>query len=643
MNGFGFNGSGNQGSNSSFGFDGSSSGQNGFGNNGFGGSNYGGNNFGSNNYSSNSFGGNNFGGGFGQNSYQQMPPKKPKKPWKIILTCVICAVLLLSAVINIAVINRNADNVYSTDYNPPVYTGPEYTFPHHTIPVPDYTVPEYTFKEYTFPEFTFNTADKTEPVPEYTQAPQSPQEPQNDSLFGTDADISYVMIYNPALYSEKKNFNSTLSTGNISSYVEAAVIRADGLDEVPEILPTDTSYAQFVFESFESSSDKAGSFITPYKKGQYRNFYYGDSAQTRRYGSFECRYAGTYCNIWTNDGSVSNNTVDSLGREFDTNIYSRVVNEFGKSRFAENGGKVNILIYNMNNPCLGGFFWCIDSYAQGEVSQADVQNWGFAGLNYDHDIINVNSQSIGNYEFICSTLAHEYQHCINFTNTIDGISDYMMSSWLNESMSGYIEEKIYPGIQLKNGRRDHLENSRRIRHGQSLYNFDNDMVATNLDVGVYGSVFYFSQYLDNLAGSDVFTKISKYHRNNYENPMNEAKLIAQSVPYSAYSKIDSLVDFNKSSIMWTYSEEEKWLSKLTLDYYISVLKYDYGTDPKAFADINVQNLLYDEINAASIEGGGRIIVALKDGSFEIPSNASSGLCYVAFDKNFNRVGNIAVK
>ena len=589
-----------------------------------------------NNFGGSNFGGNNYGGGFGQNSFQQMPPKKPKKPWKGILACVICALLILSAIINIVIFSRDTGFApeYTFEYTQPDYTWPDVTFHHYTIPEHTYEAPE--SKPVSTVKIGQTTSGST-----YTKPEPTPEIPVG--FFGTDAEISYVMIYNPNIYSEKLNYNATRSTGDISKSIEAVMSKGDGLETEQDRMPTPASYLQNDFGDVEFASDKAGAFITPYYKGQKKDFYYGHDLKNRRNGTFECRYAGTYCNIWTNDGSVNNSTVNDLGYKFDTVIYNRVVSTFGKSRFAENGGKVNILIYNMNNQGLGGFFWSGDSFARNEITDAQIYAAGYSGLNFDHDIININTQAFvfdGKEEYIVSTLAHEYQHCINYSNAVNSVSQYEMSSWLNESMSGYIEEEIFPGIQLKSGRNKLLVSSNRIRYGQSLYNFANDMNIYNMDAGVYGSVYYFSQYLENLAGDDVFAKISQNHRTKYSNSMSEALIIAESVPSSVYSKISGSVNFDS---LYFASADEEWLSKLTLDYYISMMKYDYGTDPACYNDFSAYDLLYDRISAANIEGGGRIIVALKNGKFEIPTNASSGLCYVAFDKNFNRVGNIVVR
>ena len=107
-----------------------------------------------------------------------------------------------------------------------------------------------------------------------------------------------------------------------------------------------------------------------------------------------------------------------------------------------------------------------------------------------------------------------------------------------------------------------------------------------------------------------------------------------------YDYIDSSVDLGSN--VGIYDEDEAWLSKLTLDYYLSLLGYDKN-DPTAYEKVVSQTLLYDEINPADIEGGGRVIVALKDDKFEIPEDADGGFVYIGLDKNFEVVTDYIIK
>ena len=82
------------------------------------------------------------------------------------------------------------------------------------------------------------------------------------------------------------------------------------------------------------------------------------------------------------------------------------------------------------------------------------------------------------------------------------------------------------------------------------------------------------------------------------------------------------------------------MSKLTLDFYLSMFAKTGNLE--AYKAIQNSALLYDEINGAEIEGGGRIIVAV-DGKFEIPEDADSGLIYVGLDENYQPVTSFIYK
>ena len=48
-------------------------------------------------------------------------------------------------------------------------------------------------------------------------------------------------------------------------------------------------------------------------------------------------------------------------------------------------------------------------------------------------------------------------------------------------------------------------------------------------------------------------------------------------------------------------------------------------------------MLYTEMAPVEIEGGGRILVATQNGSYQIPVDADWGLVYIGLDENFNVV------
>ena len=168
---------------------------------------------------------------------------------------------------------------------------------------------------------------------------------------------------------------------------------------------------------------------------------------------------------------------------------------FGSGRFTKNGGKVNILIRPMQeNIC--GYYIDLDIYATVEV---DPLYEYMCGYNYDHAIININSIWVyHDIDYTLSTLAHEYQHQIVATDWIEyHPKGQKICGWLNESMSAFAEDMVYPGIKTDNGYSMYMYLSSRFTKGQSLYSFD----TTDDDwIGAYGAVWLFAQYLSEAAG-----------------------------------------------------------------------------------------------------------------------------------------------
>lgn len=450
-------------------------------------------------------------------------------------------------------------------------------------------------------------------------------------------EISYVMIYNPEIYDEyNANKNEKLTTGDFGDYVEAVISRADVLKETPPYISTTTKLFEGLdLSKFDLEGGKGGSFIIPYQVGDRHDFYVGGD-DPRKLETLVCKYAGEHCNIWTYNNYISDEDAKAYGEEFDKKIYESLTKTFGKSRFYDNGGKINLLFYQLTDGLLG-FFWGRDIFASDEV---DEETKEYYGLNTDHDILHINSLYKDIPMITNSTMAHEFQHLLCATSAFETYSQqFAVRTWLNEGMSGYIEENLYPGSKEIVGHYDEFNASDRIRHGQSLYNFDNDTSGFNSDIGVYGSVYYFSEYLVSLSGKNIFSDIYSYWRNSYSTTLDEAEAIYNSMSNQAKRKIDNMFDFSKLNIEDT---EDEFLSKLTLSFYLSTLKED-SSNPDSFKKIDQESLLYDEINPANIEGGGRVIVALKDGEFQFPEDADEGLVYIGLNKDFEVVTDIVIR
>lgn len=478
-------------------------------------------------------------------------------------------------------------------------------------------------------------SDKKESTAESKSEQSSKEESAEPAANGAGGfegrdDIAYVMIYNPSVYDENLKVNDTTGTGDMM-WVDPSMKRADGLEEPAA---PDSPEQNFAFDfKYDLSGDRAGFMPPTYKTGDTHDFYYGLNSRVK--GTFVCQAEGTHCYVWTlKNDTVDKATLQKVADEFDNTIYDADVNRFGTPRYADEGGKINFLFYDFNSESVRGFFAPKDLFSSREVTQAEADVYS---VNLDHALLHINTSilSDGTDRALYATLAHEFQHLINFTGYFETVQGAAMGTWLNESMSAYAEEKLYPGVKIEKQVDLSLSYSDLVRNGQSLYNFG---VSDNpFDIGVYGSVFYYAMYLENLAGEDVCHNIQNYWRTSYSPTLDTAEALYKSVPADVVSSIDG--KYNYPATLSFATEDQKWMSKLTLDFYMSMLKYDSG-DPDAFNYVQAQTLLYDQVNPAQIEGGGRVIAATKDGKFTIPTDAGKPLVYIGFDKDFNPVTDI---
>lgn len=482
------------------------------------------------------------------------------------------------------------------------------------------------------PTNAVDIADPTNPAQNETTAPIiDTNKLEND-------DLRYVMIYNPNIYDAAAPYLSVnLETGNISSQINVDANRGGLEDANKTVLANPTPnevLANMNLTMVEPELNRAEIVIPEYKIGDKKKFYTFDSDEkmSRIEAEFECLYKGEHCYVWSADSNFKKADATKYGTEFDTKIFDALKEVFDTPRFVKSGGKVHIMIKPLANG-LGGVFFNPDAYATGEISDEMHNEYK---NNFNHDIVTINSIYNGYIDdsILFSTLAHETQHLILASHRVSNGLNPISTPWINEVMSGYIEEYLYPGIQLDSGRYRDYETSNRIRYGQSLYNFNCDT-----DIGVYGSVYLFSQYLINVAGKDVFSNYHNLWAMNYNPYLSDAESLSFSVSTEGYAKADNLITY-PDTISFN-SEDEEWLSKLALDFYLTTLRRD-GTEPANFANFEPSALLYDQTLSATIEGGGRIIVEANGTCFEIPEDADSGLVYVGMDKDFNVVTDFVI-
>ena len=449
-------------------------------------------------------------------------------------------------------------------------------------------------------------------------------------------DAAYVMIYNPNIYDQNnslKNYISSLNTGDLSKQIVVTMNRGDGLEEpeyeYPMLLSQEEISKGYVVSKSESLMQRADGLDPVHSEGETYDFFcFSTDMSSRIQKTFECTYEGEKCYIWVLDGCISDENAQMLGEEFDNKIYEMDTEAFGPARFMQNGGKLNILFYPMA-PGLGGFFCAADLVSEEDLEEIpERERYGY---NIGHAIINVNSDMMeADPDFVKSTLAHEFQHLIVGSDYYASENTPYMRSWLNEAMSAYAEDYVYPGIKVRNGYNYALYASNNFRTGQSLYNFE---TANDVNIGAYGAVFLFSKYLNEHSDNNVYQKLHEYWRASDSADLTEAEALFNSVTDEFREEIDGKYTYPDLVEQRFDSDEEEWMSKLTMDYFIETLDLNFSQLAERGAFIRWL-MLYKEINRQRIQGGGRIVVATENGSYAVPADADKGLVYIALDKEF---------
>ncbi len=455
----------------------------------------------------------------------------------------------------------------------------------------------------------------------------------SDDSPGVIEGASYMMIYNPGIYDMDNKDHSLASMKNIGSIGNQIIVgdnRADGLDDIE--MPVSMAQGNRILEDAEiNAGGRAGGIDPVYSVGDTHEFYAYDTTHmvSRSLYEFKCIYEGEHCYIWDKDGSVDINDAQKLGEVFDTVIYDKDVNEFGKARFTENGGKINMLFQPLKDG-MGGYFIGMDLIATGELSESQIEGYK---INTDHAIININSDFIKeNFEFVESTLAHEFQHLICATDSLEKGTDNVISLWLNESMSAYAEEMIFPGRKNNLDYDIALYISDFCRKGQSLYNFNYE---TDPYIGAYGAVYLFEDYIHEKSGNNVYSNVHSGWRESGDVIPDTSKLLYDSVSDEFRNEINDKYTYPSGFSTLFKSQTEEWMSKLTLDFYLDSMNSS-AVDP-AKMDLCHLAMLYTSGDSLDIEGGGRVVVALSDGTFTTPDDADKGLVYVGLDENFKPV------
>ena len=227
--------------------------------------------------------------------------------------------------------------------------------------------------------------------------------------------------------------------------------------------------AEFTSDSARSASSSVSQVTAAtYSTGDRRSFYVDHGLKNGSVSDFYQSNAtlcaiGTFCYVWVVDGylgtSNTKNTINAsravnFANAFDS-VYEPIHQAFGKesdelyinssktargsmNSYSSTGTRINIIVYDIGadygkstNGSIAGYFSNKDYYASG------VANYSNAGKYLYVDAYD----SVYRYKMVCSTIAHEFQHMINW-NTKMMQNGRKSSTWYNEMLSMLCEDYV---------------------------------------------------------------------------------------------------------------------------------------------------------------------------------------------------------
>lgn len=249
-----------------------------------------------------------------------------------------------------------------------------------------------------------------------------------------------------------------------------------------------------------------------YEIGDSKSFWVSNLETDEYYQiSAKLLYSGTHSYIWVYDNKqITQNDAAKLGKEFDERIYPLIHQYFGQESDVNGDGKINILCYDIQDGFDGEGGYVAGYFDPNDLSLDEHSNHSEIFYIDTYPLMGTGSKKDVTKAY--DTLAHEFQHMVNFNENVLIENKDPMDTWLDEGLS-MAAEQIYLGKAL-NDRIDYYNQSESIAEGHSLLNWDyyGDTLAN------YSLSYLFVQYLKIQAGqgNNIFKDIIDDTNNNYK-------------------------------------------------------------------------------------------------------------------------------
>ncbi|TAL31084.1 MAG: hypothetical protein EPN93_18865 [Spirochaetes bacterium] len=203
---------------------------------------------------------------------------------------------------------------------------------------------------------------------------------------------------------------------------------------------------------------------------------------------------------------VSMSEAQALADEFENNIYDKVTTYFAEPMDVDHNGKMKLLIYNirdenyymLSSSYIGGYFFSIDEYSNKSVQQAYPAMHSNQGeiMYIDCDPQDIETEAKG-------TIAHEFQHMVNFANAYANKTD-LMDTWIDEGLAEAANHLCYGPLTDRIGEYNAYDTVAHPINRHPLFYWDYDNSLPN-----YDKSYLFFQFLNaqSAGGDDIYKAI----------------------------------------------------------------------------------------------------------------------------------------
>lgn len=255
------------------------------------------------------------------------------------------------------------------------------------------------------------------------------------------------------------------------------------------------------------------------------------------------KYTGTYCYIYVDQNSSASASTNwtAIGQEFDNTIYPTVTKNFATPSDVDSNGKIAILYYDMGESSILGFFYALDLFSTSNQGYENSNQMELFYMNTDTASASNGYKPQG--EELMSTLAHEFQHMVNFGYRYINNNMTWMDTWMDEGLAMAAED-LYTGtkntyrIDWYNGKYSNGSeySNYRIRNGHPLCAWDDS--STMAALANYSLSYLFVQYIRTQSTSDsgIYKMLVQDYQNGDYRDVEEL-MTSENSSFSSFSQI----------------------------------------------------------------------------------------------------------